>query len=318
MRSNSRAATRAAFLGAGLAALAAPALGQPAPVTVRLANTADVDVSSVLWQLQNGIFERLGLRVEQQRLNSGSAVTAAVIGGSIDIGTSSVFGLMNAHLRGVPVLLESVQADYVSTAPIAAFVVAKDSPMTSPAQLNGQTVATPALGDLFTITISAWVDQNGGNSKSLNFVELPVPATTAAVVAGRIAGAFLVEPFLQDSLDRGQVRILGYPYNVIAPRFGVTYYFCMQSYAAGNADALARFRKALAEQCAYALAHKQEMFALAAKISGRSIETMQRMPFNVSSGVDLKILQPVIDFAARNKFIAKSFPASEMVDPNAL
>lgn len=309
--------SRASFLVAGLAALTAqtPPL---APVTIRLANTRDVDLSSVVWQLQNGTFERLGLHVDQQRLSSGSAVAAAIVGGSVDVGTSSLFGLMLAHLRGVPFVLESVQATYEAAAPIAAFVVAKDSPLTAPAQLNGATIATPSLGDLFTITISAWVDQAGGNSKSINFVELPVPATAAAITSGRIAGAFLVEPFLQDAVDRGVVRILGYPYNVIAQRFGVTYYFCTQSYATGNADALARFRRALAEQTAYAQTHKSEIYALAAKISGTDVQSVQHLPFNLGSGIDLKLLQPVIDFAARYKFIPKPFPATEMIDPNAL
>ena len=310
--------SRSAFLAASALAALTAQTPPPAPATIRLANTGDVDLSSVIWQLQNGVLERLGLHVEQQRLSSGSAVAAAIVGGSIDVGTSSLFGLMLAHLRGVPFVLESVQATYDAAAPIAAFAVAKDSPLTGPAQLNGATISTPSLGDLFTITISAWVDQGGGNSKSINFVELPVPATTAAIAGGRITGAFLVEPFLQNAVERGQVRILGYPYNVIAQRFGVTYYFCTQSYAASNADALARFRRALAVQTAYAESHKSEIYALAARISGTDVQSVQKLPFNLGAGLDLKLLQPVIDFAARYKFIPKAFPATEMVDPNAL
>ena len=310
--------TRAPFIAGALAALGTPA-GTPAPpTTIRVGESADVDISSVIWQVQNGIFPRLGITIEGQRLNNGSAVSAAVVGGSLDIGASSIFGLMLAHLRGVPFVLESVQAMYDAKNPAVAFVVAKDSPLRSPAQLNGATISTAAVGDLFSIAISAWVDESGGNAKSLNFIELPVPAAAPAIAAGRVAGALLVEPFLQDALARGQVRILGYPYNNIAPRFGITYYFCTQSYAQNNVDVLARFRRGLAQQVTYAEQHKPELYALAAKISGADLETVRHIPFLVTSGIDVRMIQPVIDYAARYKFIPKSFPAAELIDPNAL
>ena len=313
--------TRSSFLTAGVAALAGPAVAATAPpalATIRIGESANVDVSSVIWQVPNGIFTRLGLNLEGQRLTTGSAASAAVIGGSLDIAAASIFGLMLAHLRGIPFVLQSVQAIYDSAHAATAFVVAKDSPITTPAQLNGATISTAALGDLFSNATAAWVDQNGGNSKTLNFIELPVPSAVAAIAAGRVGGALLVEPFLQDGIDRGLIRILGYPYNMIAPRFGVTYYFCTQSYATSNADVLARFRRGLAQQATYAAAHKSEIYALAAKVSGASLETVQHIPFLVSTGLDVRILQPVIEYAAKYKFIPRAFPAAEMIDPNAV
>jgi NitT/TauT family transport system substrate-binding protein len=312
--------TRGPFLTGALAAVAAPAAAQTTPpmTTLRIGESADVDVSSVIWQVPNGIFPRLGIDIDAHRLSTGSAASAAVVGGSLDIAAASIFGLMLAHLRGIPFVLQSVQAIYDASHPVAAFVVAKDSPITTPAQLDGATVSTAALGDLFSVTTAAWVDANGGNSKSISFVELPVPAAVPAIAAGRVAGAFLVNPFLQDGLERGLVRILGYPYDLIAPRFGITYYFCTQGYAAANPDLLARFRRGIAQQVDYALAHRGEIYALAAKLSGASLETVAHIPFLIGSGVDLRMLQPVIDYAAKQKFIPKAFPATEMVDPNAI
>lgn len=311
--------TRMSFLSAGLAALAGPAFGaDPAPTTIRIGSTPDVDAAAVIWQVPNGVFQRLGLRLEGQRLASGSTVAAAVIGGSIDIGSSSIFGLMNVHLKGVPIVLEAVAAVYDASSPGTAFAVAKDSPITTPAQLDGATISVAALGDLFAVATSAWVDQSGGNAKSLNFVELPVPTAAAAIASGRVAGALLVEPALQEGLERGQIRVLGYPYNIIAPRFGITYYFCTDSYAKANVDVLARFRRGLAQEATYAFAHRSELYALAAKVSGVKLETMQRIPFDLGRGLDVEMVQTVINYAARYKFIPRAFPAAEMIDPNAL
>ena len=286
--------------------------------TLRYGTSPDVGTSSVIWEAPNDIFARNGLQIAGQRLNSGSAIAAAVIGGSLDIGESSIVGLMVAHVKGVPFVLESVQATYESATPNNAFVVAKDSPITSIAQLDGETLSTPSLGDLFALAISAWVDQSGGNSKTLSYVEIPVPSAAAAIAAGRVTGAILVSPLLEDAVDRGLVRILGHPYNAIAPRFGVTYYFCTRDFATANVDVLARFRKAMEEQSRWAAAHKSAIYATVARVSGVSPDAVRHLPWDAEAGLDLRLLQPMIDFCARYNVIPHSFPASEMCDPKSL
>lgn len=305
-------------MSSAAALAAATVAASPPPVVLRIGESADVDVSSVIWQIPNGIFERLGLSLQLQRLNNGSAVSAAVIGGSIEIGASSIFSLLNAHLRGVPFVLQAVQAIYDANQPGTAFVVAKDSPIASAAQLNGKTISTAALGDLFQIATSAWIDANGGDAKTVSFVELPIPAVAAAIASGRTAGALLVEPFLEEGIEKNQVRVLGYPYNMIAQRFGVTYYFTTRDYALANADLLARWRRGLAQSAAYAQAHKAEIYQFAAKLSGTSLATVQHTPFDAAAGISVPTVQAVIDYAAKYKFIKQGFPAADIIDPNAL
>lgn len=285
---------------------------------LRYGTSPDAGTSSVLWEAPNDIFARNGLQLVGERLNSGSSIAAAVIGGALDLGESSVVGLITAHLKGVPFVLESVQATYESATPNNAFVVAKNSPLTSAAQLNGTTLSVPALGDLFALAISAWVDQNGGNSKTLSFLEIPVPAAAAAIAAGRVTGAVLPSPTLDDAVDRGLVRILGHPYDAVAPRFGVTFYFCTRDFAASNVDVLARFRTAMAQQSRWANAHKSAIYALVARVSGAGPDAVKRLPWDAESGIDLRLIQPVIDLAARYNVIPHAFPASEMIDPKAL
>ncbi|MGA2394599.1 MAG: ABC transporter substrate-binding protein [Candidatus Lustribacter sp.] len=315
---------RGAFF-AGWAASAATVAGgiradaaETALHALRYGTSPDAGTSSVMWQAPNDIFAQNGLKLDGQRFNSGSTIAAAVIGGALDIGESSVVGLISAHVKGVPFVLESVQATYAASTPNNAFVVAKNSPIAAPAQLNGTTLSVPALGDLFALGISAWVDQNGGNSKTLSFVEIPIQAAATAIAAGRVTGAVLSSPLLEDAVDRGLVRILGHPYNAVAPRFGVTFYFCTRDFAAANVDVLARFRTAMEQQSRWAATHKSAVYALVARVSGAGPEAVQRLPWDVEYGVDLRLIQPVIDLAARYNVIPHSFPASDMIDPKAL
>ena len=307
---------RPLFLAGSLAALAAPALAADL-TTVRVAGTPDADIVGTLWGVHSGIFQRAGLDVQLQRLNSGAAVSAAVIGGSLDIGKSSIFGLISAFVKGVPLVLEAVADTYDTNAPNTGFVVGKSSSINGPRDLAGKTIASPALGDLFSTVSGAWIDANGGNHSASSFIELPIPLIINAIGAGRVDGAMLVDPYFQQAKDSG-LRVIGHPFDIVAKTFGVTYYYALKSYVQGNADAMARFRRGLAEASTYALAHKSEVAPVIVDYTKLDPALIAKMPLDIGVGIDQAPLQAVIDFAARIKSIPASFPAAQMIDPTAL
>jgi NitT/TauT family transport system substrate-binding protein len=317
MSAMSKTCDRPAFLAATAAFAAAPRFVSAQGLTkLRVSGSPDHDIIGALWAVQSGIFEKLGLDVDVRVANSGAVVTAAVIGGSLDIGKSSVLGLIVAHTKNVPIVLEAPGSLYTSDAPSAALVVAKDSPIQTARDLNGATLAVPALGDLFTIVNSAWIDKNGGDLRTVKFVEFPGPASAEAIAAGRVAAATLAQPILNDALAGGKCRVLGYSFNAIANHFLATSYFTTTAFAAQNADALARFRKGLAEATAYAEAHRAEMIPLISKYSGvdpKVIATMPQAP--LGTVLDPRLIQPMIDAAVKYKAIAAPFPVRDLFDP---
>jgi NitT/TauT family transport system substrate-binding protein len=310
--------SRGSFVAAGMAALSAPALAAGAPAAIRFGSTPDEQASIALWAKSTGLFQRNNLDVDIQRFNSGAAVAAAVAGSSIDVGLGSVFSLILAHVKGIPFVLESVSATATETLPDTAFAVAKNSPITSAAQLNGKTVSTSSLSDLFSLAISAWVDQNGGNSKTVNFVELPMPLAVDAIASGRVDGSFVVDPYMLQGLDSGRIRVIGHPFNSVASHFGITYYFCQRSFTQANADALARFRSSIATGVAFARTHRDVMVPIIADYTRMQPDVVRRMPFVTGTGITPALVQPVIDLAARYKLIPTAFPATDMIDPAAL
>ena len=165
---------------------------------------------------------------------------------------------------------------------------------------------------------SAWIDAGGGNAKACSFVELPIPLIPNAVASGKIDGGMLVDPYLEEATSSGGCRAIGYPFNLIAKNFGVTYFFCTKSFAAANADALKAFRKGLADATRYALAHKSEMVPLIVDYTKMDRAIVDKMPLDVGVGIDAAQLQSVIDFSAKIKSIPASFPATDMIDPAAL
>jgi NitT/TauT family transport system substrate-binding protein len=306
-------------LGAGLSAtlVAAPAPGRAQTLPkVLVASAPDEDAVAALWSIDTGAFRRAGLDVTIQRASSGAAIAAAVIGNAVDIGKSSSMGLVNAHVKGIPLLLIAPAAIYNTDSPNAGLVVAKNAPYKTAADLNGKTFSVTALGDIFAVAIQAWIDQNGGDAKTLKFVELPAAAMPDAIAAGRVDGGMLANPIFAGSIESGKCRLFSHAFDAIAPHFIGAAFFCTADYAAKNHDLVTTFRRVLAQSATYINAHHDESVPSIARFTGIDEAVIRTMPrLTLGATLDPKLLQPLIDAAVRYGSIPKGFSASEMLLP---
>jgi NitT/TauT family transport system substrate-binding protein len=311
--------TRRTALATGIAALAAGATARAQTATpdlavLRLASSPADDTMPVIYAQQNGAFRRAGIDVQLSRASSGSAVASAVAGGSVDIGKSSVVSIVTAHAKGLPFVWIAPASMYVPAAPDGGLIVATSSPIKTGRDLNGKVVATPALGDLNNIATRAWVDQNGGDSKSIQFVEVPVAAQAAALDEGRIAAGGIINPFLGEALASGKTRFLAPFYSAIANRFMLSGWFTTADFAAKHRDAIASFQRIIEATSTYTNAHHAETVPLLATWSGITPDAAARAP-RMTNGTRItpEDVQPVIDLLARYGVIPKAFDAREMI-----
>jgi NitT/TauT family transport system substrate-binding protein len=288
------------------------------PVPLRLAAAGDDDVTPILYAQHAGIFKKAGLDVSLTALSSGSATAAAVVGGSVDIGKSSLIGLCAAHARGVPFQIVAPASIYMESYPIAGFVVAKDASIASVRDLNGKTVSASSLKDLIAVATQAWVDANGGDSKTIKFVEVPASAVTAALEQGRIVGATLVTPALAEALDSGKAKLMGRSFSAIAKRFMVAGWFVTKDFLAKNTDAVKRFNDAFLQAAQYTDTHHAETVDLLAAYSKLKPETIKGM-VRATAGkvVDPKDIEPVIAAGVKYGVFEKPFPATDLIAPVA-
>ncbi|MEA2722008.1 MAG: NitT/TauT family transport system substrate-binding protein, partial [Candidatus Eremiobacteraeota bacterium] len=228
------------------------------PIPLRLAAAGDDDITPILYGQHAGLFKKAGLDVSLTALGSGSATAAAVVGGSIDIGKSSLIGLCAAHARGVPFEIIAPASIYLDSNPIAGFVVAKDANIANVRDLNGKTVSASSLKDLIAVATQAWLDANGGDSKTVKFIEVPASAVTAAIEQGRIVGATLVTPALAEALDSGKTKLMGRSFSAIGKRFMVAGWFVTKDWLARNTDTAKRFNDAFLQAAQYTDTHHAE------------------------------------------------------------
>ncbi len=113
--------------------------------------------------------------------------------------------------------------------------------------------------------------------------------------------------------------MLSYPYGSVAPRFEGASYFTTIDWAAKHADALGRFVRVLHDANVYVGAHETDTNALVAKYAKIDPALLTRMSHSERPAyIDRATLQPIIDAAAKYKFIPRTFPAQDLISTYAL
>jgi NitT/TauT family transport system substrate-binding protein len=302
----------AAVLAATLAGRSRSASAQ-SEVTLRIGASPEEDMLPAVYAGRSGIFRRHGLDVRLTVGTAGPALAAGVAGGALDVGKSSLLSLIVARTRGVQFVLVAPGGMYDSTAANTMTLVGPDSPLRSPRDLAGKTVAVASLRGQSQIITMAFVDKAGGDSKDVKFVELPQSAAPAALVEHRVDAATMSTPWIADAIGKG-CRSLGNSGDAIANRYLNTGYFCMAEFGAKNRAALVRLAQALEEAGTYTNAHPGETAPLVAEYTNVPLATIQRMTRQIAgTRLQAREVQPVIDVAARYGAIAAPFDAATML-----
>jgi NitT/TauT family transport system substrate-binding protein len=299
-------------------ALAARAGAQELPV-ITVATLINDTATAALYAAKSGMFRRAGLNVQLQVLGTGAAGAAAVAGGAAQFGLSSLVGIIAAHEKGIPFTLIAPAGVVTSDVPYSQFVVKTDSPIKTARDLNGKTIGAAGLKDMDTVAIMNWVDKNGGDSKTLKFVEMSGPVALTAIEEGRIDGADLNTPTLTRGLEGGKVRTLAQIFDAIAPRFENTGWFTTTDYANKNRSVVETFARVIRDSNLYCNTHHADTVALVAenaKIDEKMVARMARITFG--DYLRASDIQPLVNVAAKYGAISKPFDAAALISPYAL
>lgn len=307
-----------ATVGGTVLALSAASIAKAQPVlrTIRVGATPIDSLTPVVYAMRTGMFEKAGLKIDLTMMGSGNAVSGAVVGGALDIGLSSLVAIIQGHLRGIPLTIIAPGGLWVD-ADTAGLVVSSASTLRTAKDFNGKTVSSNALQSLDTVAMQAWMDQNGGDSKSVRFFELPAVAATAALEQGRIDGALLSNPQYAAAEAAG-ARSIAHVYDAVSKQFSLGVWFTMRGYVEKNRSAAERFSRVVADAAAFTIKHPDdtiEDIAQITKLDKAIIAHMHRQHVGVT--VEVSDIQPVIDTLAKYKFIETAFPASDLISDAA-
>lgn len=306
---------RASALLAGGAALCSIASAAPAQAadTLRVGAVPIEGAGEVFYAKEMGLFAKAGLDVDIQMMQSAVALAGAVASNSVDIGWSTVDVLAAIHGRNVPVVIIAPAFEYVSpaTTRITGLVVPVNSPVRQAKDLAGKIIAVSGLHGLAETAARVWIDRNGGDSSTVKFVELAMAAMPAALEAGRIDAASIVEPFLSVAAKNG--RVLEYGLDGISKRFLISAWYATPQWARDHPDLVKRFVGVMHDTAVWANKNPSlsgEILVKYTKADPAVIATMARGRYGEQ--LTAASMQPFIDVTAKYNGLS-SFPAQELI-----
>jgi NitT/TauT family transport system substrate-binding protein len=151
---------------------------------------------------RSGIFKKHGLNLEILWTQGSGETQQAVIAGSVEIGTGvGIMGALSAYSKGAPV---RIIGNEMTGAGDLFWYVKSDSPIKTPRDFNGKTVAYSTNGSSTHGVVTAFVKEYAPSAKPT-----PTggpPATLTAVMSGQVDVGWSAPPFGLDQLDRNEIR----------------------------------------------------------------------------------------------------------------
>jgi NitT/TauT family transport system substrate-binding protein len=302
---------RRAALTTIVAASAAPFAGARAADAVLHLAAPPTDASAEYFYANDqGFFKRVGLTCDIAHLTNGEAVTAGVIGGSIDIGVGQSISVIVAHSKGIPVTVLAGTGINSPSSESGVLFTPKSSTATTGRDLNGKTIGVQGLRGFAQYGTMAWLDKTGGDSSTAKFVEMTSSVMASALSDERLDAAFIPEPFV--SLVAKVARRIATPMDAIAPRFIGGAHFTTLAWANAHRDEIRRFLSAIYASAAWANKNHDrtaEILAREALVDPALMRTAVRVEFVERR--DPALLQPMINLAAKYGGITP-FPAEEL------
>ena len=313
---------RAAFITAAGASVLLPlqrerADAQAASPEIEVAGIPNDTGALMFYAADLGLYEKAGLRVKVTSLNNSGSIAPAIASGTIQFGSFPVTVAALARDKGLPLVMIAPSGLYLSTSPIAGLLVAKNSEIRTAADLNGKTIATRDLSNMSYFAAKQWMDKNGGDSKTIRWLEIPDTNDVAAIAAGRIEAASVSEPALDDALRSGTVRSLAPVYDAIGKRFLIAGYYTSTDFAVSHADVVRKFAAAIGAAARWANDNRAQSALILQKYAGAPVlPGSTRVTY--AERLQATDVQPILDVLQNYGLLKIPMQAKDLFSPVAL
>ena len=288
--------------------------GPKPPVTIHVGAIPSEVAAELFYGVDMGFFKKAGLDVQIDFFSNGGAIAAAVASGALDLGLSDLMSVINAHAHGLPFVYAAPGLLTTLKAPTIGVLIPTASAIKDAKDLNGKSVAVSGLKNIAQIAVSEWIDANGGDSKTVKFVEVPFPQLVPALAGGRIDASAANEPWMTQAAEGGN-RLVFMDKGALSPAYLLSGWVTTKDWVQKNPDTLARFVSSIREIAKWANSNQAASSPILAKYSKIDIAVIQRMHRGTfAERFDPSYVQPVIDAAAKYGVITAGFPATAIIE----
>ncbi|MCS5719264.1 ABC transporter substrate-binding protein [Herbiconiux sp. CPCC 205763] len=255
---------------------ATPASGSASDGTVRIAANNTASSLLVAVAQEQGYFDAHDVNAEVTSL-ADITVIPTLLGKQYDIGFSVAPMIINAASAGVGIVAISGN-DTESDVP--SFEVAGRDGITEASQLAGMKIGTPTLTGNINLLTKAWLDSEGVDPSTVQFIQVATPNMVDQLKAGQIDAAELQNPFISQAEGAG-MPILGSVDKALGGDYvGQSFWITTSDWAKANPELAERFRAALDDAASWISANKDEAYQTVADFTKVSVDVAKQSPIS--------------------------------------
>lgn len=247
-----------------------------------------------------GIFKKHGLDVDLKLFQSGPAIGAAQLGGSVDVGLIGTPGAIFAWAAGKPLYAFADIGTNVDVKPYAysaGLVTRADSPLKDFGDLKGKKVGVNVLKANAEIQLmmmaKRWAAEHPSRrvdiEKDVKLVVIPMPSMPAALEKGVVDAVVIWDPFATAIDMKGGLKVVT-PVSYALPGWPVGFWLITKQVAQERPDAVVAYREAFYEAAEWIKKNDKEARRIIAKWTKVDPGVADRMPLPIWEK-DLNVLK---------------------------
>ncbi|WP_019631531.1 ABC transporter substrate-binding protein [Actinomadura atramentaria] len=266
--------------------------------------------------IDKGFFKAEGLTVHQKVVAGAAQALPLLKGGSLDITQGGHVGVIEAQASGTYDLRIIAEASQM-TKNLTGILVAKDSPIKTPADLAGKKIGTNARGDQTSLLTRATVQPYGVKiDEQKDVVVQPFPADQQLLKSGKVDAIVVPEPFVSQAQQQIGARLLSDFSEGPTKDFPITGYVTTSKFAKENPKTVAAFQRAFfkAQAIASDRAVLQEALPKFTKLDPKVISTIALPAYPTS--ISATRIQRVADVMLQFGYLKQKFDVKPIVVEN--
>lgn len=243
----------------GSASSPAGGAGDGALKEVKVGVIPIVDTAPIWLGKEKGFFKDEGLELTITTTTGGAAAVPGVVSGDFDIAFGNSVSVMVAADKGLPLQFVANGNSTSGNRPdFSAVVVPAGSPIKRPADLAGKTVSVNNLNNIGDTTIRQVVANDGGDPKSVKFVEVAFPDAPAALSRKQVDAAWILDPFLSKAVGEGG-QVITYNFVDFDPKLDIAGYFTKKETIEKDKATVEKFQRAMKKSLEFAQGNPDEV-----------------------------------------------------------
>jgi ABC-type nitrate/sulfonate/bicarbonate transport system substrate-binding protein len=282
-------------------------------ITIGLPNSVPSFANSDVAVAQaEGYFAKEGLTVKVDNLSSGVPVVQGVVGGSLNIGASSIEPVVNAASAGAPIQIVGSYANKLTVDMVT------PSTIMSPAQLRGERLGIQSVGAFREVMTRMVIEGAGLTTSDVTYVPGSSSAYISELLAGEIQSGVLQEEQTLTALKKDSSLHVLVNYEQADPNYFYGTYVVSKSWLAGNEGTLEKFLTAITMAHRFMYTNEAATVSIVAKNTGDTSATItkaygvllnQEGVFPLNSGLSTSRISATIATMKKYKILTGAEPS---------